>query len=173
MGKLAPAVFIPTYSEQIKAACAGTGLFPSVKMAQFILETGWGKSIDTAGNNCFGIKAGKSWPGKVISNTTREVIDGKSIVYKGTEKIYQNRDEAIKAGALPVTLFRAYDNQAESIKDHSKLLLTSDTYKLARNAATPEEQAKLLQKAGYATAPNYATVLISLIRKYDLAQLDC
>ena len=34
------------------------------------------------------------------------------------------------------------------------------------------EAAKALQKAGYATDPNYANKLIELIRLYDLSRFD-
>lgn len=164
--------FIEKYRADVITACKGTGIFPSVKMAQLILETGWGKSIKHAGNNLFGIKAGKSWPGKVISNTTHEIIDGKKVIYQGTNQIYDNRAAAISAGANYVTLFRAYYSPADSINDHSAFLLTLDRYKPVINAATYDEQCRQLKACGYATATDYPGILISIIKKYELFAMD-
>lgn len=165
-------LFIEKYKADVVSACIGTGIFPSVKMAQLILETGWGKSIKTAGNNLFGIKAGKSWTGNVVSNTTHEIIKGQKIVYQGTNKVYASRAEAIADGASYVTLFRAYFNTIESIRDHSNFLLTNKRYEPVINATTFEEQCKQLKICGYATATDYPNVLISIINKYELHKLD-
>lgn len=164
--------FIKQFENMVIEACSGTGILPSVKMAQLILETGWGTSIKKAGNNLFGIKAGRSWNGPVISNTTREVISGTSKYFTGTGKIYPNKDAALRDGADPVTLFRAYKNVGESIKDHTQLLVAGKNFRPVVNSSTPEAQAQALQSVGYATDPNYASVLMSLINKYNLRDLD-
>ena len=45
-----------------------SGVLASLTIAQAILESGWGKSgLTVKGNALFGIKAGKSWSGKVYS----------------------------------------------------------------------------------------------------------
>lgn len=148
--------FINQYGGSVISACSGTGIFPSVKMAQMILETGWGKS--KVGNNMFGIKAsGKPspyWSGKAINADTTEFIAGKEGAYK-----------------LP---FRAYDSIEQSIKDHTYFLQSNARYKNAGvfSASTPEEQAQALQNAGYATAPGYAAALTNIINSYNLKSLD-
>lgn len=132
----------------------GTSLFPSVKMAQMALETGWGKSIP--GKNAFGIKAaGKHtpyWKGDVYNAQTKEVIQGNKI--------------SIVAG------FRAYQSVQDSILDHNYFLKHIGRYRQVFTAGTPEAQAQALQSAGYATDPGYAVKLINLINKYDLKRLD-
>ncbi|HPI31246.1 MAG TPA: glucosaminidase domain-containing protein [Bacteroidales bacterium] len=148
--------FIAKYSGTVIAACEGTGIFPSVKMAQMILETGWGKS--KVGNNMFGIKAqGKKspyWNGSAINADTTEFIQGESGTYN--------------------LAFRKYASIESSIRDHTHFLQNNKRY--AENgvftAKTPEEQAAALQKAGYATAPNYASSLINVITAYNLKSLD-
>jgi flagellum-specific peptidoglycan hydrolase FlgJ len=148
--------FIAQYAADIIAACEGTGIFPSVKMAQMILETGWGKS--KVGNNMFGIKAaGKKspyWNGAAIKADTTEYIQGESGTYN--------------------LAFRKYDSIAASIRDHTNFLQQNQRYAKAGvfKATTPEQQAQALQNAGYATAPNYAASLINVIKSYNLKTLD-
>jgi len=163
--------FFNEYSDAIISSVKGTGIFPSVKAAQMACETGYGKSIKTAANNCFGVKAGKSWPGKVISNTTKETIKGVSYTYKGSGKIYDSFSSAISSGEKPVTLFRVYNSIEESIIDHSKLLMR-DRFKPVLDAKTAEEQTQLLETCGYATAINYNETLNWIIKKYNLKRMD-
>lgn len=151
---MTPAEFIKKYSNIIVETCIGTGIFPSVKMAQMALETGWGKSI--VGNNLFGIKARGNytpfWKGAKIYADTTEYISGS----------YGNYNEP----------FRNYATQADSVKDHTYFLQNNKRYSKVFTADTPEQQAKELQAAGYATDPNYANKLISIINKYNLKTLD-
>lgn len=147
-------IFINKYSSAIIEACLGTPIFPSVKMAQLILESGWGKSV--VGNNLFGIKAtGKHtpyWKGDKIYSSTTEYVNG----------VAGNYNEP----------FRNYASQADSIRDHSHLLMTLNRYKIVLRAKTPEEQAIALKTAGYATDLIYADSLIKLIKQYNLKTLD-
>ena len=108
-------------------------------------ETGWGKHQIKHKNgdpsfNLFGIKAGASWTGKVAEITTTEFIDG--------------------APQKRVARFRAYDSYEDSFKDYSRMISESPRYAKAR-AQTGSAQAFAtgLQKAGYATDPEYAAKL--------------
>jgi len=60
----------------------------------------------------------------------------------------------------------------DSFFDHTKFLLKFSRYKAALQAATPEQQAIELKRAGYATAPDYATAIIDIIDRYNLKKLD-
>jgi flagellar protein FlgJ len=108
-------------------------------------ETGWGKhEIRQKGgapsHNLFGIKAGASWTGKVAEVTTTEYVDG----------VAQKR----------VARFRAYDSPAESFKDYARLISQSPRYAKAREqTGSVYAYASGLQKAGYATDPQYAAKL--------------
>lgn len=164
--------FIDDFSTAVIETTKGTGIFPSVKMAQMALETGWGRSYIREANNAFGIKSGTAWKGRVISASTREVINGKSVQVQGTGKIYKNRDAALNDGASSSSLFRVYDSLKDSIEDHTRFLIKIPRYRDAVHADTPEEQAQELQKAGYATGTNYANTLISIINKHNLKNLD-
>ena len=151
---MTPAQFISKYQNAVIEACAGSRIFPSVKMAQAALETGWGKSVK--GNNMFGIKAAGQktpyWSGNSVIANTREVIDGISGQYNLS--------------------FRAYPTVADSIRDHTYFLQGNKRYLNVFSAPTPEDQARALQSAGYATDPNYAASLIKIINQYDLKKLD-
>ena len=128
-------------------------ILPSVTIAQAILESGWGKSgLTVKGNALFGIKAGTSWKGKRLSLKTWEVYDGKRVDITDA--------------------FRVYDSWEESVADHSDFLRSLSRYKAIVGNTDAEEVCRLLQKAGYATAPNYAETLIKLIRQHDLTQYD-
>ena len=76
-----------------------SGVLASLTIAQAILESGWGKSgLTVKANALFGIKAGKSWKGKVYSAQTQECYDGATFT-------------------TITALFRAYDSWAESVAD--------------------------------------------------------
>ena len=168
---MTPAQFISTYENSVIEACAGTKLFPSVKMAQLGLETGWGKSVK--GNNLTGIKAYGNWLGKVISFSTREEVNGIDQYFKGTNEVYPSIT-AVPAGVDYQTLFRYYETAADSIRDHSKFLLTNTRYTKAGvfNATTPEAQAIALENAHYATDSDYSEKLIRIIKTNNLKRLD-
>lgn len=142
--------FIEKYGDSVVRATAGTKLFPSVKMAQMIIESGWGKDLTVKkGNNFFGIKKGVNWNGETMTLNTPK--DGK-----------------------PVSVFRKYKNAEESIKDHSNFLIKNKRYTTAGvfNARTPEEQIKAIAKGGYAESKNYANTIIKLINDNNLKKLD-
>ena len=168
---MTPKEFFDTYAIEVQKACEGTKIFPSVKLAQMALETGYGKSIRKAANNCYGIKAGKSWQGKVISSTTFEYINKVKTYFNGTGKIYISRNEALKEADFR-KIFRVYNSISESIADHNKFLTENSRYLPVLNSLTPEEQCRQLKKCGYATGISYDLVLISIINKYSLKQYD-
>lgn len=151
---MTPSEFFKKYGGDIVSATLGTPLFPSVKAAQAALETGYGKSIPT--NNLFGIKATGAktpyWNGAGSDQLTREVFNGQTVY--------------INDG------FRKYATMADSIRDHSYVLITLRRYKAVREAKTPEAQADALQSCGYATDPMYAASLKSIIKDYSLKELD-
>lgn len=149
-----PKDFISKYANSVKQACKDTGLFASVCLAQAALETGWGRAVK--GNNLFGIKASgntnKYWKGKYFIANTFEYIKGVRV----------NKQCA----------FRQYDSVVDGICDRNLLFLRNKRYANVLIAKTPEEQAKEIKKAGYATGLKYAEKLINIINKYNLKQFD-
>lgn len=136
--------------EHAHAAEQTTGVPAKFMLGQAALETGWGKRMiknadGTSSNNLFGIKAGPSWKGKVALATTTEYVNGKP----------QTRVEK----------FRAYDTPADSFRDYAKLIANNPRYeKVIASGGDAEAFAKGLQRAGYATDPNYAAKLTRLIK---------
>jgi flagellar protein FlgJ len=120
-------------------------------LGQAALESGWGKrelkaADGTASHNLFGIKAGGSWNGKVVEAATTEYVHG----------VKQNRIEK----------FRAYDSYAESFKDFANMMRTNPRYEnVMANLNNANNYAQAMQQAGYATDPNYASKLASVIQK--------
>jgi flagellar protein FlgJ len=127
-----------------------TGIPAKFMLGQAALESGWGKheikSRDgTTSHNLFGIKAGASWTGKVAEAVTTEYVNG----------VAQTRVEK----------FRAYDSYADSFKDYAKLITGNKRYeKVLASAGDASSFAQGLQRAGYATDPNYAAKLTRIIK---------
>ena len=129
------------------------GVLPSLTLAQAILESRWGKSkLAANNNNLFGIKAGNDWQGDTVN-------------YKTGEQRSDGSRYTINAD------FRSYDNVADSITDHAKLL-TKERYKKVLSAKDYKEACYAVREAGYATSLNYAKNLINVIETYGLNQWD-
>ena len=131
----------------------GSPIFPSVRIAQAGLETGW---KIPAWNNLGGYKVGSGkltpyWRGKIVNKGTWEVYDGKRVDVTAA--------------------FRAYDSVEDFFRDQD-LLFGISRYARVRAARTPEEQADMLQACGYATDPAYASKLVGIIRTYGLKRYD-
>jgi flagellar protein FlgJ len=131
-----------------------TGVPAKFMMGQAALETGWGRRVirnadGTSSNNLFGIKAGPGWKGKVATAVTTEYINGKP--HTRVEK------------------FRAYDSHADAFKDYARLLSNNPRYeKVLAHGGDAAAFAHGLQRAGYATDPQYAAKLSRII-KHSLA----
>ena len=136
---------------EAEEASRATGIPAKFMLGQAALESGWGrreiKGRDgSTSHNLFGIKAGGDWKGKVVEAVTTEYVNGKA----------QRRVEK----------FRAYDSYADSFKDYAKLITNNPRYeKVLASGGDATSFARGLQKAGYATDPNYATKLASIIKK--------
>src|SRR3989344_3709121 len=139
--------FVQHLSGTAERVAQESGIPASFMLGQAGHETGWGKSEikhkDGSNSfNLFGIKAGKGWTGKVAEITTTEYINGKA--QKVTAK------------------FRAYDSYEDSFRDYAKLIKDSPRYEKAESVAqsgSAMAYASALQKAGYATDPEYAKKL--------------
>ena len=61
--------------------------------------------------------------------------------------------------------FRVYGSYVEAIADYVKLLTNNPRYADVAAARSPEQAAHALQRAGYATDPQYASKLVSVIQQ--------
>ncbi|KHT18028.1 flagellar assembly peptidoglycan hydrolase FlgJ [Pectobacterium carotovorum] len=142
--------FVSQISLPAQIASQHSGIPHHLIIAQAALESGWGqREIPTEdgrpSHNLFGIKAGSSWNGPTTEITTTEYEQGVA--------------KKVKAS------FRVYDSYIEAIGDYVKLLTNNPRYSAVMSAGTAEQAAHALQKAGYATDPQYAQKLVSMIQQ--------
>ncbi len=145
-----PAEFIETMLPMAEQAAQRLGVDPKYLVAQAALETGWGKHMQRSSDgqsshNLFGIKS-HGWKGRSATANTTEVINGKEVRIKDS--------------------FRQYDSFAHSFNDYVDFLQRNPRYQKALQAAgNPENYVRELQRAGYATDPNYAAKISSIARR--------
>lgn len=145
----AAAAFVHHHTEAARAVQQKTGIPAEFMISQAALETGWGrKEIRHADGspsyNLFGIKAGGNWQGPVAEVWTTEYVNG--------------RPQRVKAA------FRAYASFEESFTDYARLMQNSPRYAGVMAQRTDAVGfAQNLQKAGYATDPEYARKLTGVI----------
>ena len=145
-----------------------TGILASVALAQFILESGYGKSeLAQNANNCFGMK--KSLSGNTWGNST---WDGVSIYTKKTQE--QNPDGSYETITAD---FRKYPCVEDSIADHSAYLLgamngSRKRYEGIAGMTDYKAVAQLIKDGGYATSLSYVQNLCGIIERWNLTQYD-
>ncbi|HEY0879351.1 MAG TPA: flagellar assembly peptidoglycan hydrolase FlgJ [Zeimonas sp.] len=145
------AAFVERMWPHAVAAQRTTGVPAAFVVGQAALESGWGRheirqSDGRSAHNLFGIKATGGWSGPTVDVTTTEYVDGKPV--KSVEK------------------FRAYGSYAEAFRDWASLMSGSARYGgVLRDAKSAEGFAQGLQRAGYATDPNYGDKLESTIQR--------
>ncbi len=119
----------------------------SITLAQGLCESAAGQSrLAREAHNHFGIKVGTGWNGPYI----------------------------VMADDRPNDRFRKYKNDAESFEDHSRFLCNNQRYASLFQLKITDYKgwAHGLKRCGYATNPNYAPMLISMIERYNLTQFD-
>ena len=138
--------YIADFSKLAMREMHRVGIPASITLAQGCLESNNGNStLATRGNNHFGIKC-HDWTGK---------------------KMYHDDDKRHEC-------FRSYPSAYDSYMDHSQFLTTKSRYASLFEISPHDYRgwAKGLKAAGYATANNYATLLIRIIEENQLYQYD-
>lgn len=148
--------FVKSIWPTAKQAASLIGLDPKLLVAQAALETGWGKFVTrdadgSSSNNLFNIKTGLNSKADSIEVKTTEYI----------------ADTPIKINAS----FRKYPSIEHGFHDYVSLIRGSERYQTAlANAANPELYVSELNKAGYATDPNYSSKILSIYHGDELNQ---
>ncbi len=147
--------FLSRMKEHAIAASNATGIPAKFLLGHAALESGWGKGeIRTAdgstSHNLFGIKAGRNWKGATVDVTTTEYVDG--------------------APRKMVQTFRAYASYAQAFQDYASLLQNSPRYAAVLKQSDGAGFAQGLQRAGYATDPQYAEKLTRILNGASLRQ---
>jgi peptidoglycan hydrolase FlgJ len=143
--------FLERLGPHAEEASRATGIPAKFMLGQAALESGWGKREiagvnGAASHNLFGIKATGGWKGKVVEAVTTEYVNG--------------------TPQTKVEKFRAYDSYAEAFRDYANLLSKNPRYEaVMANAQSAEGFAQGLQRAGYATDPQYAAKLTRIIKQ--------
>ena len=146
-GTPAQQAFIDQVAPGAIAAQRTYGVPAAVTIAQAIEESGWGQStLAVQDHNLFGIKG--AGPAGSDSYPTQEFQNGQWVT--------------------TTAQFRAYDNIAQSIEDHGKLLATSGYYTAAMAARQQPDSFAQALTGVYATDPSYGTNLISLMERFNL-----
>lgn len=137
--------FVAQHSQAAEAVARESGIPASYMIGQAGHETGWGRSEirhsdGSPSFNLFGIKATGGWKGKVAEVTTTEYVNG--------------------TPHKTVAKFRAYDSYADAFRDYARLISNSPRYDHVMDQLDSVQGfASGLQKAGYATDPQYAAKL--------------
>jgi LysM repeat protein len=142
--KTTPQDYINKYATTAQTEMKRSGVPAAITLAQAILESESGNGeLAQKSNNHFGIKCKETWQG---------------------EKVYHNDDARGEC-------FRKYNDVLQSYSDHSDFLKVNGRYTFLFDLDINDYKgwAKGLKKAGYATNPSYAQLLITIIEKYDLA----
>ncbi len=123
------------------------GIPASITLGQGILESGYGGSeLAISANNHFGIKCGGSWKGA---------------------RVYYDDDNKGEC-------FRKYSSVEESFDDHTDFLISNSRYNSLFKLESDDYKgwAHGLKRAGYATNPQYAILLIEIIERHELNSYD-
>ena len=150
-----PREFIRALWPHARRAAAALDVPPEGILAQAALETGWGRHVmqrpdGSSSHNLFGIKADARWQGEQVVKSTLEFRDG----------VMQPERAA----------FRAYDSLAGGVADYARFLQDQPRYREALQAETGEAFARALQRAGYATDPDYARKIDAIMNRSDFRQ---
>ncbi|HET7837208.1 MAG TPA: flagellar assembly peptidoglycan hydrolase FlgJ [Variovorax sp.] len=143
--------FVNRMGASAQAASAASGVPAPLILAQAALESGWGKreiraDDGTQSFNLFGIKADRGWQGPVVETTTTEYVDGEP--------------QRIRAK------FRAYGSYEEAFTDYARFMTRNPRYANVLATGDPTEAAHGLQRAGYATDPQYGQKLVRIMQKF-------
>lgn len=139
--------YIETYKGLAIEQMKKNGVPASIIMGQALIESGNGNGrLAVEANNHFGIKCHKDWTGPTIHHD----------------------DDAAQE------CFRKYDNPKGSFEDHSAYLRANKRYAFLFDLQVTDYKgwAYGLKKAGYATNPRYAEILIKQIEDNQLFLLD-
>jgi LysM repeat protein len=145
-GRISRDEYIRMHAADAVSDMQKTGVPASITLAQALLESDDGNSsLAKEANNHFGIKCA-NWSGKAV---------------------YQDDDKRNEC-------FRKYNSVLESYDDHSDFLRTRDRYAFLFELDRTDYKgwARGLKKAGYATNPQYANLLIKIIEDNNLQAFD-
>lgn len=134
--------------------CKSYGIYPSVMMAQAILESQWGMSdLAVQANNIFGVKASAGWHGATLSMMTTEEYGGQKV--------------------RVMALWKKFGSVSDSVSDYCNFCHGRSYIEAGLLTATNYyEQVTALKNGGYATDSQYVDLVCTIIEEYNLDQYD-
>ncbi|SBV91868.1 glucosaminidase domain-containing protein [uncultured Dysgonomonas sp.] len=165
-----PSEFVAINYPYAKKVEDSKGIHWAAIIAQYALETGWGRSIK--GNNFAGIKATKDTPKeKKQLLRTKEELGSPNLKYLFT-KVYSVN--LLPNGNYLYDVddwFMKYESPEKAFADYADFFYRNSRYKKALEVKRdPFKFVEEIHKAGYATASNYSTILkqiINTVLKYE------
>jgi LysM repeat protein len=139
--------YVVNYKDIAVEEMKRTGIPASITLAQGMIESDYGRStLAREANNHFGIKCHSGWTGPTV---------------------YHHDDRRNEC-------FRKYSKAEDSFYDHSDFLKSGSRYSFLFNYSNTDYKAwaRGLKKAGYATNPDYANMLIRKIEEKSLYNYD-
>jgi len=146
-GEGSAAAYAERYKDLAISEMKRTGIPASITLAQGMIESDFGRStLAWKANNHFGIKCHNDWTGPTIHHHD------------------DRRNEC----------FRKYSRPENSFYDHSDFLTSGSRYSFLFDIPVTDYKAwaRGLKKAGYATNPDYANMLIRKIEESSLYIYD-
>lgn len=153
------AAFVRTAGPLARGSSARTDVPASVTLAQAILESASG-TLTAGANNYFGIKA--------------RTVDSKDGIFRWEstavgcvhKPTYETEGKRL---VRQIGQFRMYRGMQDSFYDHGMFLRENSRYAPAfKHSGDPAKFARAIARAGYATDPSYAKLLIKLINNKSL-----
>jgi hypothetical protein len=153
--------FVQKYRSHAQANEARSRVPWLVTLGQAALESGWGKRM--CGNNMFGIKAKPSIPESQRKLcTTKEVHKSPNVKYPEVVSVTPRSDG--RYDYVVRDWFRAFASPEDSFANHAKVLQHPRYAKAFAHTDDPYAFADEVAAGGYATAPNYASVLKGVMK---------
>lgn len=135
-----------------KAAHVKYRIPASVSIAQWAVESGWGQHMPPGSNNPFGMKARAAGNDPYVEVRTREVVHGKSVYVMAKFRKFPSLEDAFMAKGALLSQAPVYSKAFAKLPDREAFI----------SAFAPV----------YATDPNYASTLRSIIKSNNLVKYD-
>lgn len=160
-------LFVDTYFPFAKETETKSGISAIAILAQAALESGYGVAAPQF--NFFGIKDSDGLNGNEQLLTTTEYsrrADAKFHVILSVTPVVRNGQKWFKYKIKDY--FRKYNNPEESFTDHANFFVRNKRYAAAMAVKSdPYKFIDAISAAGYATDPNYSTLLKGIAKSIE------
>jgi len=164
---MTPREFVTSFLPFARQTEIKTGISAIAILAQAALESGWAKAA--IGNSFFGVKDTDGINGNEQLLTTTEYSRRSDLKFPeiiSVESVIRNGQKYYKC--IVKDYFRKYDTPEDCFNDHVQFFFRNPRYAKALTVRSDTNRfIEEIALAGYATDPNYATVLKSVARSVE------